>query len=185
MIFKIDCKPQFSQDQNKAGVAKKITLDTHKALIKYFEIKVKAGSSIDIKKVVDIMKSISKIKDFDLNSDVVFQELQIFDKTSNGDDRRELLNLVKDTIIKYLYIPNTTYTEITNDLIVLNRVYHLKLMYNFMKPDITLPACTFTVFPNLRVLDIEQILLSASSCQMLINYVTIVGMLLNCPFLNL
>ena len=133
---------------------------------------MKAISEIDIKKVLNIIENISKIEDIDIDSDIVFSELQLFDKMTKGDYRRQLLDLVKNTIIKHLYIPNTTYIdeEYKNEP-VLPSVFHLKLVQNFLKPDINIPKCTFQVFPNIKVLDIEQILMTPESRQLITEFV--------------
>ena len=44
--------------------------------------------SIDIKKLIDIMISVIETDNSNLNNDVVFSELQLFDKIGDGEARK-------------------------------------------------------------------------------------------------
>lgn len=82
------------------------------------------------------------------------------------------MNLVKDTTIKYLCIPNTTYLDsASEEPVIFNRVYHLKFIYNFMMPDVNLSQKLIITFPNIRVLDLEQIQLNTKSAELLISLI--------------
>lgn len=84
--------------------------------------------------------------------------MSLFDKTSENKSRSILLELIKDTVIKYLCIPNTTFLdEETKSEIVFPKVLHLKLIHNFMNPNVSLTNATILAFPNIKILDLEQI----------------------------
>lgn len=94
--------------------------------------------------------------------------MQLFDKTLNGDPRREVLNLIKNTVIEQLTIPNTTFLDNKessqgttsfwdNNQIILPKVIKLRLIHNFMLDHINLPESMLKTFPNIKILDIEQV----------------------------
>ena len=72
----------------------------------------------------------------------MFSEINLFDKLSNGESRKQLLEIVKDTHIKKLCIPNTTFIDGSSSNIILPRVKELKLIHNFINPSIRLTNAT-------------------------------------------
>jgi hypothetical protein len=52
-------------------MSRKITLESQKALIKYFDVIIKAGSERDIKNLYEIMLKIKEDLKFNFNDDVV------------------------------------------------------------------------------------------------------------------
>lgn len=83
---------------------------------------MKAGTEPDIKTFILTLTNIKNTFGVTFNNDIVFSEISLHDKTSKGKARRELLDFVKDTVIKTLVIPNTTYFD--------SNIEESKLEYN-------------------------------------------------------
>lgn len=127
--------------------------------MKYFEVVLKAGSEIDIKKIITILKDIRENYGLQFDDNIVFKEINLFDKISNGELRTELLEIIKETSIKKLTIPNTTFIQ-EDYIIEMPKVRELKLHLNFILPDYVLPKAMLKACPNIEILDLEQILLN-------------------------
>jgi hypothetical protein len=90
----------------------------------------------------------------------LFSEVFLFDKIGEGTSRKLLLELMKDTVIKLLIIPNTTFlTSKSMNSIFMPRVSELKLIHNFTILEVNLTEATLEAFPNLKRLDLSQICL--------------------------
>lgn len=75
--------------------------------------------------------------------------------------RRELLGIIKNTVIKKLSIPNTTFSDSQNEEdFIFPKVTELNLFYNFMEENIKLTQATLNACPNVEVINLDQILLS-------------------------
>ncbi|CAI2384823.1 unnamed protein product [Moneuplotes crassus] len=156
--------------RSTAGISRSITTGSQKALVKYYEVIVKAGCDVDIIKLISLLEDIRTNFGLKFNDDVVFSEINIFDKISDGGNRRKVLEIVKETYIKRLVIPNTTFS-VEQEVIPLNRVRELRLFKNFIRPDIDFPCQTLKACPNIEILNLEQIQLSKESCDVLIEFI--------------